>query len=390
MDIDLNKEMLQKKAKYLIAVSGGVDSMVLLDYLVKENYKIEIIHINHHTRDLENSKDLAIVTKFSKKNKINLYTYDYYHRKGNFEGKAREFRLKKYKELVDEKSFKGVILAHHKDDQIENILMNSKKKGYVLMKDNELINNVQIYRPFLKTYKKDIYAYAKKYNINYNEDYTNKFLTYRRNKYRYNLKILNELQKNTLYDKQVLKEKKLFLIANFQKSIMNNNQEFGFDSKYIMTVEELYIYLKNFNLICNLSFQKLNSILLFLNSKKNGKISIDKNNLLYLAYDKLYIINLKKKIIPKQEQSLVEGLNKFNNLEFYSNDQGIIKTYQKNDIIRYKFGKKKISRFFIDEKIPQNLRCYWPIFYNNNNEIIYIPKKREIKLLKYIGEYNNV
>ena len=102
------KKILDKKKKYLIAVSGGVDSMCLLHYLNEDGFNLEVVHINHQTRGMENQKEQELVEAFCDMNNINIYTYKFKHEGNNFHDQARKFRDRTFYELVKKHKMAGV------------------------------------------------------------------------------------------------------------------------------------------------------------------------------------------------------------------------------------------------------------------------------------------
>ncbi len=199
-----------QKMKILVAVSGGVDSMVLLNqYKDKE---VSVVHINHNTRGKENQKEEEIVKFFCEKNNIEFFRFDYFHKDGNFHKKAREFRYKTFSKVVKKQNLDCVMLAHHFDDQIENIIMNPKKIGNKIMKEKSYIDDLLVYRPMLKITKEEIYKYAKDNNVKYIEDSSNEKDCYLRNRMRKKLKLYSKKEKEIIYSKEIDRIKKLELI----------------------------------------------------------------------------------------------------------------------------------------------------------------------------------
>ncbi len=362
--------MFFQKMKSLIAVSGGVDSMVLLNqYKDKE---VKVVHINHNTRGQENKKEEEMVMFFCQKNNIEFFRFDYFHKEGNFHKKAREFRYKTFSKIVKEKKLDCVILAHHFDDQIENIIMNPKKIGNKIMKDKDYINDVLVYRPMLNLTKDEIYKYAKDNNVSYMEDSSNQKDCYLRNRTRKKLKIYSKEEKKRIYKKEIDRIKKLELI---KEKLINKD----ISDKDLTTKEDVYVFLKINGINSNISLNKINDILDFLKNKKNGKIQIQKDIFLENSYHK---IKLKKtnKQISEGKKKLENGENKFNLFIFYSDLNAYVRSYKDGDKIKLKNGSKKITRFFIDQKIPKEYRNLWPVIVDDADNIIRVLKKEEVKI----------
>ncbi len=166
--------------KYVLAVSGGVDSMVLLDLLVRQKgLELVVAHFNHGIRD-DAGEDEKLVTQTAKKLGLPIEVGRARLGKGASEAAAREARYKFLGKVRQKHRAAAIITAHHQDDLLEtallNILRGSGRRGLTAMQ-----HNPKIMRPLLNTPKADILAYAKRRKIKWREDETNKDLRYRRN-----------------------------------------------------------------------------------------------------------------------------------------------------------------------------------------------------------------
>lgn len=160
----------------LIAVSGGVDSMVLLDLFDKSEYQIKAAHFDHLTRNGQSTKDAEFVEQYCKKRGIPLYiqTIDKRQKSGNFQAEARYQRYTFFKQLECDK----IATAHHKDDNLETIFLN-----FINGRSTQGIPSVnnKIIRPLMIFTKEDILQYAQQNNIPFVEDASNFESHYDRN-----------------------------------------------------------------------------------------------------------------------------------------------------------------------------------------------------------------
>lgn len=193
--------------KYVIAVSGGVDSMVLLHamaLLFGENAKNQIIvsHVNYGLRK-ESKSEEKLVKDFCQKYQIPVETKQWQQKQGEHpsENKLREFRYGFFDEVLKKYQAHYLVLAHHQDDQLETILMKwsrgSTLEGLSGMKEKRIINDVTILRPFLSFSKEALYAEAKKQKVPYLEDSSNQTNEYTRNRYRH--QFIPFLKKENVY-----------------------------------------------------------------------------------------------------------------------------------------------------------------------------------------------
>ena len=118
-------------AKFLIAVSGGVDSMTCLALALKLNLKIAVAHVNFQLRAQEGDAETQLVTQFCEKNKIPIYVLKKDTKKYATTNKlsiqqaARAIRYDFFKKLTLENAINYVITGHHKQDNIETFFINS-------------------------------------------------------------------------------------------------------------------------------------------------------------------------------------------------------------------------------------------------------------------------
>jgi tRNA(Ile)-lysidine synthetase-like protein len=176
--------------KYVIAVSGGVDSVVLLEVLNNQRQKsgdLELIiaHFDHGIRS-DSAKDRKFVEGLAKDYGLKFYFSEGNLGEGVSEEKARNARYKFLNSVVSKENAKGLVTAHHQDDLIEtaiiNIIRGTGRKGL-----SSLGSSAEIVRPLLSYPKAEIIDYAKANNLKWREDITNKDLKYLRNYIRHNI-----------------------------------------------------------------------------------------------------------------------------------------------------------------------------------------------------------
>lgn len=170
---------------YVAAVSGGVDSVVLLDLLSKQkNITIVVAHFDHGMRRASD-KDAQFVRDLAKK-----YRYPFELGSAKLgkvgEAEAREARYTFLHEVKNKYRAEAIITAHHSDDIIETIIINILRgtgwKGLSSLRDNN-----EVKRPLLDNSKGQIEEYAKKHNLTWVEDETNSNEKYLRNHIRHSI-----------------------------------------------------------------------------------------------------------------------------------------------------------------------------------------------------------
>lgn len=169
---------------YLLAVSGGVDSAVLLDLFSKTNNHLVVAHVDHGIRGEESAADARFVKELAKKYNVPFVSIEL-----NLASSASEelARNERYKFLLKEAAkFNAlVVTAHHEDDAVETIALNIERgtgwRGLMAL------NRLGIMRPLLGMTKQQIYDYAIKHHLEWVEDATNRELIYARNRMRHSI-----------------------------------------------------------------------------------------------------------------------------------------------------------------------------------------------------------
>ena len=176
-----------KHSKFLIALSGGVDSMVLANLFLKNNLSFSVAHCNFNLRTKESDDDEKFIFDWSTENEIECYISKFnttdYCKKNNFgiqEG-ARNLRYEWFNELKNLHDFDYIVTAHHLDDQIETYLINSMRGSGLNGLTGITEKTESLLRPLLKILKNDILVYAKSNNIDFREDSSNSKNDYFRN-----------------------------------------------------------------------------------------------------------------------------------------------------------------------------------------------------------------
>ena len=176
--------------KVILAISGGIDSMVLADLLLKAKVEFVAAHCNFHLRGNESDGDDWFVRKFAEKRGIQCFvkhfeTEKYAANHGiSIEMAARDLRYTWFEQLRQQLGYDKIAVAHHADDQAETFFINLLRgAGLNGLKGMKPQNGV-IIRPLLWASREQIRKYAVKNQILWREDHTNAESVYLRNKIR--------------------------------------------------------------------------------------------------------------------------------------------------------------------------------------------------------------
>lgn len=182
MNIDI------QPGRYIVAVSGGVDSVVLLHMLTRlprNTHQFTVAHFDHGIRK-DSSKDRMHVANLAKQ-----YDLPFVYDEGNLgpgasEAEARKARYAFLYRVRDMAQAQAIITAHHQDDMIEtailNLLRGTGRKGVSSLRSTDIVK-----RPLLHLPKTEIHNYAKAHKLTWREDSTNTDTKYKRNYVRHNI-----------------------------------------------------------------------------------------------------------------------------------------------------------------------------------------------------------
>ena len=408
-----------KEDKIAIALSGGVDSIVLFHLLVteyKDSYKeLVVFHINHGLRE-ESYEEAEFVEKFVKdfdvkfyKEELNMSDLERDSHTSE-EMLARELRYQAFNKMAKLEGVTKLLTAHHKNDQVENILMRlltgrSIDHSLAICEEIEMAG-LTIYRPLLNSLKAELEEYAKGKNLHYYVDATNFDTDYTRNNIRHNIvPLLNDINSGSFDNLINFANYYQNLNNNLKKAILSNKDNYIFSrdedkislvkDKFLeLNEEEMYFLLKElitdelgvFDIKQKAIFDVVSSL-----KKNSGNKSYDlKNNLKIISqYETLYIHKIEKKCYNDKIEIIIDKICENSVYEFYQN-KFIISTDAKDSEIgfnkselpllvtikkegdRVRRGEinKKLSRIFIDEKVPKELRDTLPVIRNNKGEVL--------------------
>lgn len=187
-----SRQLLQAGKTYLLACSGGMDSMALAHLLFSAGIRFEIAHVNFKLRDKDSDADEQFVASWATKHSIpfHLKTADTktyaLHQGISIQMAAREIRYRFFEEVRSKNGLEGIFLAHHEDDQIETIFLNLLRgtgiEGIYGMSER----NGWLIRPLLNFTRNEIAEFMTSNGYTWREDLSNQTSDYKRNNLRLN------------------------------------------------------------------------------------------------------------------------------------------------------------------------------------------------------------
>lgn len=317
-----------KNDRILIALSGGVDSVVLAHLMLKANYDIALAHCNFHLREEESNRDEAFVRSWAEKNGVRLFvkefdTFAYMkENKLSLEMAARDLRYQWFDSLLKEYGFSYLATAHHLDDSIETFFINLLRGTGIAGLHGIQAKNDKIVRPLLFATREEILSYAKKNSISFVEDSTNSETKFTRNKIRHNLfPVLRELNPNFEFalkkDIEHLRDTEFVFrreIEKVKQEIIEKEKDvFKIKIERLQELTPLNIYL--YEILSEYGFNEthINDILLCL-SENSGKQFFSKTHRLLKDRQYIFIDKIKDEskndffLINQEQGSLIYPL----------------------------------------------------------------------------------
>jgi len=246
--IEQNLAFLSDK-KLLLAVSGGIDSMILVDTFHKLGLNIGLAHCNFNLRNKSSDKDEQFVIDTA--NKLNIPVFNISFDTKQYASKhqvsiqmaARDLRYQWFRKILLEQQYDYILTAHHKDDVIETFLINfSRGTGLGGLTGIPIINN-EIVRPLLPFSRNDINVYAAKNKLTWREDKSNTDIKYLRNKIRHKVT-------------PVFKELNPSFIESFTQTLCNLNESKSFIDQQIEQIKTSIVSSKDDTLTINIEALK--------------------------------------------------------------------------------------------------------------------------------------
>lgn len=416
--IDLHPTFFEQK--YLLGFSGGLDSAVLFDLLLKSNARFSVAHLNYNLRGNDSLEDEIFVKNLCQENQIPFYsksinTLSLKKNRTSLQMLCRDLRYTFFEEIMQKEQLDFLLTAHHSKDNIESFFLNmfrgSGLKGLSAIPEK----TDKILRPLLTFSRNEIEQYATTNKLKFREDKSNKKSIYKRNFLRLNVfPLLDEQfpkwEKKTSESIQYLKEINSYLEKqlnkDFQKLFIEEDKSWKVKKADLVNLEnfQLHYHFKQFGFH---SLKEIRKILeaqtsqFFQNS--DYKIHVDRNFLYIVPLEKEleieqeYTINTLNTTITEPLQLKIEPSNYKDHQANFSLDADLISfplTLRKRKVgDRFQpqglQGSKKLGKFLKDEKIPLHEKDrVWLLLDNKNNILSVLNIRQDQRFLAHEQTHN--
>ena len=358
--------------------------MALFDMVRKSGAYIEVAHVNYHKRESAD-RDERIVRDYCAKYGIffHLHDFDTQDHSGNFQAAAREDRYGFFREICEKRKLDLVLVAHQMDDLIETYLMQKQRKlgvSYFGLKKENVLYGVKILRPLLGLTKKELSDYCDQNAVPYGIDESNLEDGYTRNRIRH--QVIEKMS----YDRKNELAEKIENINNIREQRYEKTasliEKETFSVSSFQRIPYLYDYLcLHFPSLSKAHYKEMRRQLIetdkavfegedLILCKEYGKIMIfakpEAYSYVFASLKQMCGFSCKRFRI-EEEGKKIEGVC------LAEEDFPLcVRNARKDDVIRMRFGKKKLNRFFIDRKISYKEELSWPLMVNGNGEVIFV------------------
>lgn len=382
--LNTNLSFLNGK-KLLLAVSGGIDSMVLVHLCHQLNLDFAIAHCNFQLRGEESNDDEAFVAHQAKLLKISIFIERFdtqtfaEQQKMSIQVVARNLRYEWFYSLLANHNFDYILTAHHLDDSLETFLINFTRGSGIEGLTGIPQQNDKIVRPLLNFSRNDIEVFAQDNTVEWREDSSNATDKYWRNKLRHDvIPVLKELNPSLLasFENTVLHLKQTQSLAEdavkslYQTVVTEEEHHTVIDLKKLLKYANYKAYL--FEWLQPFGFSDWTAVYDLLEAQSGKQVLSEshillKNRGVLLLFPKLAKTNEEVYWITKDQSEVKVPLkmsfcnvgdisNQSSNVIFVDEDllqfPLILRRWQEGDVFQPSgmTGKKKLSKFFKDEK----------------------------------------
>lgn len=397
-------QLISQNDKIIVGVSGGIDSVVLLDLLIelksREHLEIAVAHVNHRLRDEESDEDERFVKKLAEEYSIECFVHGadtkafMVEHKTSLQVGAREIRYKFFETVKILKNFTKIATAHNANDNAETVLFNllrgsgANGLGGIPVKRNDIV------RPLLFAERSEIEQYAKLKSLKFREDSSNIKDYYTRNFIRHS--ILPQIREKvnpgivgTLNRTGEIFQELGYFINNEVKVLYQNIAKNFDGEKLVLDIFKLknsLLFIQENLIIAALrdfvhsevDYAKVHAIMDLINSETGSSIEIGRNVVVYR--DRYNLVFIRS---PKEPAEFVAEIipgKKYEFEEFYFNSELVERSevhFSLSPVVEFvdadvagealtlrswhagdwfmplgMTGRKKISDFLVDSKIP--------------------------------------
>lgn len=361
--------------RILVAVSGGIDSMVLVSLLHESGFDLAVAHCNYQLRGVESDTDEELVRSWCLQKNVPLYVKKVQTQQlvdetnSSIQMVARDERYDFFETLMDEHNFAATALAHHANDRIESLLINVLRGTGIRGLQGMPSTRGKFIRPLIRFQKSDIRVFAQQEKIPFRDDKSNLETYYQRNWVRLRLlPMLQQADPKAVEKLKLLCERTEDELPNYEDWLAQNLSFKDFENdgltiKKIKKLEVPFTYLKELLGPVGFSSEQVFELLGMLDSDSGAEIRSQSHRIIKdrerILIQRLHFENQPPTLhYELVERSTLESLKTPNTIalvdaNLVDRSELKLRNWKKGDrfIPLGMNGWKKLSDFFVDEKL---------------------------------------
>lgn len=380
---------LKPEDRLLVAYSGGPDSTYLLLQALDFFKQVYVAYVDYHDSPYVGEEE-KIVEDFLKTHALKCFTLNVNLKctESNFEEKARDIRYSFFKKVIQENKLKGVLVAHHANDDAETFLMQLKRgslvKSYGLM-PLSYIYGIFVYRPLLKLKRSAILDFLERHRIPFFNDPTN----YNKNRVRDQIRmdvIKNEEQVDEIIKKKEDLQKELNTVKAKINPFLTKNSYSVMEYRTFSSNEQkriLYTMVRKLWVSCDdeKASAFTNILFEFLKSNRSGMLKLQEGVFFYKT-KKVFFFG---KELPKETyfyEIKEPGIYSFPEVTFHLSSPELIhikkfpifvRAVKKGDTLGTSLREKDPFKIMKKHHVPVFLKDRYPALFDSEGKIVYLP-----------------
>lgn len=386
--------------KVLVAVSGGVDSVVLLDRLVKQGSDVGVAHVHHGLREASD-EEYEFVARLAATYDVPFHGKRLVFPDGGSQATYRKERYRFFESIMNAHGYETLATAHHADDELETVLIQLHRnvKEVKGIPEKRPFGGGTLVRPLLKETKQQLVQYALTHSLEWREDVTNKELTYLRNQIRHEIvPQLLRVWPNVVADVgRAAKRKRIEWDERYvacgrwiDRYVDSGMKAFHVKLNEYVKLSLLERYTVNRLLSLQYGVEIGEAMERLCSSRKDiGTYDLEKEWQMHKRDGELCLMRRRKEAQEKFTERVIDHLP--NTQQFGERtvticiEEGVdgipleaiqmplsVRTVLPGDRMRLRVGTKKVSRIFIDNKVDRAIRSTVPLIVDAAGQVIAI------------------
>ncbi|MFL9651960.1 MULTISPECIES: tRNA lysidine(34) synthetase TilS [Exiguobacterium] len=385
--------------RVLVAVSGGIDSVVLLDRVIRNGMEVGVAHVHHGLRP-ESDEEYEFVRRLADKYDVPFHGKRLAFPNGGSQASYRTARYAFFEQVMQKFDYTQLMTAHHADDQLETVLIQLQRNVVEVtgIPERRPFAGGELVRPLLSEPKRELIAYAKRYGLEWREDASNATTEYLRNQVRHQIvpqllasqpDLVQVVSETARHQRELWRTRYRQMENWIQDNVRLEMKAFHVKSDNLMCLNPVERYTVGRLLSMRYGVEVGTAIdRLLTRAQGSGHFDLEgswglrkQDGLLSLQATGQSLLAPHKQVVTTFPAHVVFGTSLFS-LDVEDDTDGIpleaielpliIRSVEAGDAMKLSIGTKKVARIFIDAKIPREKRPFVPLVVDATGRIIAI------------------